>query len=281
MHLFSIAEPKLIAPVVAYLCHESNTDNGAIIESAAGWATKLHTIRGKGSLLRSSLSQDVTPENVRDAWEKVTDMSNAERMSSITEATGSLVELLDKLNGAQGVQASSADQKHIDTFSFANKDLILYALGGKLFPIETFYWLKWFSPPVELDSNKQTNEIILKMHSSWCQCEGLRRFEIFVRKSSGICTAANFLHLARSDDDNDIKFGVQCAHSYRVRFVASSAWRTILGGLWGFANRRKTDYKWNHYWCDRQAIWRRCCCKLYVNLNCIGKNEINNVISLT
>lgn len=39
--LFVISEPKLIAPVVAYLCHESNTDNGAIIESAAGWATKV------------------------------------------------------------------------------------------------------------------------------------------------------------------------------------------------------------------------------------------------
>lgn len=38
---FLFSEPKLIAPVVAYLCHESSTDNGAIIESAAGWATKV------------------------------------------------------------------------------------------------------------------------------------------------------------------------------------------------------------------------------------------------
>lgn len=36
-----ISEPKLIAPVVAYLCHESSQENGSIIESAAGWATKV------------------------------------------------------------------------------------------------------------------------------------------------------------------------------------------------------------------------------------------------
>lgn len=37
-------EPKLIAPVVAYLCHEDSNDNGAVIESAAGWATKVNKI---------------------------------------------------------------------------------------------------------------------------------------------------------------------------------------------------------------------------------------------
>lgn len=41
MSLVFIIEPKLIAPVVVYLCHESSTDNGSIIESAAGWATKV------------------------------------------------------------------------------------------------------------------------------------------------------------------------------------------------------------------------------------------------
>lgn len=127
---FHNLEPKLIAPVVAYLCHESSTDNGAIIESAAGWATKLHTVRGKGAMLRASITEDVTPENVRDAWGRVTDMSNSERMSSITEATGTLVEILDKLDVKQSTESQNG-QQHQEKFSFANKDLILYALGGK------------------------------------------------------------------------------------------------------------------------------------------------------
>lgn len=39
--IYNEMKPSLIAPVVAYLCHESNEDNGAIIISAAGWATKV------------------------------------------------------------------------------------------------------------------------------------------------------------------------------------------------------------------------------------------------
>lgn len=91
-------------------------------------------MRGKGAILRSSITEDVTIERVRDAWSQVTDMSKAEQMSSITEATGSLVELLDQLEGGQGgaQKSGNSNQSDIsDVFSFGNKDLILYALGGK------------------------------------------------------------------------------------------------------------------------------------------------------
>lgn len=37
---FAELRPELIAPVVAWLCHESCEDNGSIIESAVGWAGK-------------------------------------------------------------------------------------------------------------------------------------------------------------------------------------------------------------------------------------------------
>lgn len=126
--LFNELKPILIAPVVAYLCHESNTDNGAIIESAAGWATKVHMIRGKGSVLRSSLADSVTPEKVRNAWENVVDMTNAQRMNSITEASGSLMEIIDQFESKSGSQANDGST-YRDNFKFGNKDLILYALG--------------------------------------------------------------------------------------------------------------------------------------------------------
>lgn len=86
-------------------------------------------MRGKGSVLRSSLADDVTPEKVRDAWENVVDMSNAQRMNSITEASASLMEIVDQLE-SKGGKASSGS-KYKDNFKFGNKDLILYALGGK------------------------------------------------------------------------------------------------------------------------------------------------------
>lgn len=72
----------------------------------------------------------MTPEKVRDVWQKVTDMSNAERMNSITEATGSLVELLDKLQTGNIKAEPNSVQTFQDKFQFGNKDLMLYALGG-------------------------------------------------------------------------------------------------------------------------------------------------------
>lgn len=117
-------KPQLIAPVVAYLCHEGTQDNGAIIESACGWATKVHFVRGKGSLLRTSISDNVTPEFVRDKWAQVTDMSESRRIENIGEASASFMGILEELNTPQTQKG-----KFEDTFTYNNRDLVLYALG--------------------------------------------------------------------------------------------------------------------------------------------------------
>lgn len=72
----------------------------------------------------------MTIENVRDAWDKVVDMSTADRVNSATEATSTLVELLDSLESSP---SSSNDTEKADDFAFCDKDLILYALGGEIF----------------------------------------------------------------------------------------------------------------------------------------------------
>lgn len=161
-----IIEPKLIAPVVAYLCHESNTDNGAIIESAAGWATKVYTVRGNGAVLRSSLADDVTPEKVRDAWQNVTDMSKAERMNTITEASAGLMEILDKLESGNSASHSNSENK--DSFKFANKDLILYALGGE------------FCSQKNLLGHNSIGFLLFVFNRSWGNRERFRQLKVFV-----------------------------------------------------------------------------------------------------
>ncbi|CAH0551643.1 unnamed protein product [Brassicogethes aeneus] len=123
--LYAELKPELIAPVVAYLCHESCEENGSIIESAAGWAGKCTIVRAKGNLLRSKISDIVTVENVRDSWEKVTDITGAERLASIQEATGQLMSDLERLSNPTGPEGGSDG----NTFSFTSKDAILYALG--------------------------------------------------------------------------------------------------------------------------------------------------------
>lgn len=117
-------KPKLIAPVVVYLCHESNEENGSIIESACGWATKVHFVRGKGSLLRTSISDGVTPEFVRDKWDAITDMKDAKHLNSMAEASASFMGILEELKNPSG-----ADSSVTDTFNYSSRDLILYSLG--------------------------------------------------------------------------------------------------------------------------------------------------------
>lgn len=118
--------------MVVYLCHESNEDNGAIIESAAGWATKLHFVRGAGQVLRTSLHENVSLEYVRDVWGKVTDMSKATHVERIAEASGGLMAVLEKLESSKQDEA----EEFTSTFTFGSKDCALYALGGE----------KWSSP---------------------------------------------------------------------------------------------------------------------------------------
>lgn len=126
-------EPSLIAPVVAFLCHESNTDNGSMIISAAGWATKTFLVQGQGAVLRSSLHETVTPEFVQRAWSKVSDMSRAQHCENSTEAIGNLMNVIDEMKAlAEAPRSASigAAGEESSEFVFGAKDLILYALGG-------------------------------------------------------------------------------------------------------------------------------------------------------
>jgi 3-hydroxyacyl-CoA dehydrogenase/3a,7a,12a-trihydroxy-5b-cholest-24-enoyl-CoA hydratase len=121
--IFAELKPELIAPVVAYLCHESCSENGAVIESAAGWAGKCHIIRSNGSLLRTKITDGVTLENVRDNWQRVTSMEDAEHLNSIQEATGALMSSLESF------RSGHAQKQENDVYDFTEKDAILYALG--------------------------------------------------------------------------------------------------------------------------------------------------------
>ncbi|XP_051155367.1 peroxisomal multifunctional enzyme type 2 [Leptopilina boulardi] len=120
--LFTALKPELIAPVVAWLCHEDCSDNGSIIDAAAGWSGKTQVIRSSGCILRKNLNEMVTPENARDNWETVTDMSQAKHLNSIGEATGELINALDEMR--EGKSGGPIHRCHYD-----KRDIILYALG--------------------------------------------------------------------------------------------------------------------------------------------------------
>lgn len=90
-------KPELIAPVVLWLCHDSCTDNGSIIDAAAGCVGKCNSYaktyylrisstlfffildrwqRSLGMAIRKNIKDDISPEMVRDNWEQICDFNN-------------------------------------------------------------------------------------------------------------------------------------------------------------------------------------------------------------
>ena len=43
---------KDVAPIVAYLCHDSFEENGSIVETMGGWVTKVKVQQGRGVTLK-------------------------------------------------------------------------------------------------------------------------------------------------------------------------------------------------------------------------------------
>lgn len=136
--LFAELKPELIAPVVAFLCHESCEENGSIIESAAGWAGKCTIVRANGSLLRSKITDGVSIEDVQRRWEKITDIDDSQRLNSIQEATGALITSLEGLRSNPGTNAARNNEV---IFEYISKDVILYALGGILLHLFVLQYL--------------------------------------------------------------------------------------------------------------------------------------------
>jgi len=63
---------EYVAPFVAYLCHDSCTDNGALYEVGAGYIAKQRWQRSAGHQYDVA---NLTPESIRDSWSKVGDFS--------------------------------------------------------------------------------------------------------------------------------------------------------------------------------------------------------------
>ena len=55
-------KPEFIAPLVLYLCHESNQETHSVFEVTAGWIAKIRWERSNGVLLRDA-NFDITPES--------------------------------------------------------------------------------------------------------------------------------------------------------------------------------------------------------------------------
>lgn len=92
--LVAALKPDFVAPLVAYLCHDSCKDNGQVFEVGAGWIAKLRWQRTRGALLNPN--KGVTPEDVKNSWSKVNDWTDPSYPNAPSESIGMLMEHLQK-----------------------------------------------------------------------------------------------------------------------------------------------------------------------------------------
>nr|BAE27744.1 unnamed protein product [Mus musculus] len=141
--LVEALKPEYVAPLVLWLCHESCEENGGLFEVGAGWIGKLRWERTLGAIVRKR-NQPMTPEAVRDNWEKICDFSNASKPQTIQESTGGIVEVLHKVD-SEGISPNRTSHAapaatsgfvgavghKLPSFSSSYTELqsIMYALG--------------------------------------------------------------------------------------------------------------------------------------------------------
>ncbi|XP_034548786.1 peroxisomal multifunctional enzyme type 2 [Notolabrus celidotus] len=145
--LVASLKPEYVAPMVLWLCHEQCQENGGLFELGAGWVGKLRWERSQGCTVRQK-NQPMTPEAVRDQWDKICDFTDATKPNNIQESLQSVVSVLSQVESegevdanptaalapaasTSGINPAEAIGQKIPstTFSFSHVQCILYALG--------------------------------------------------------------------------------------------------------------------------------------------------------
>ncbi|KAF1472317.1 Peroxisomal multifunctional enzyme type 2, partial [Megadyptes antipodes antipodes] len=135
-------KPEYVAPLVVWLCHESCAENGSLFEVGAGWIGKLRWERSLGAIVRGK-NQPMTPEAVRDKWEKVCDFDNASKPRSIQESISVLNDALSQIESQGNVSMNSTSSGSMvssfasivgrelatNVYEYTHLEPILYALG--------------------------------------------------------------------------------------------------------------------------------------------------------
>ncbi|NXY04101.1 DHB4 enzyme, partial [Pteruthius melanotis] len=137
-------KPEYVAPLVVWLCHESCAENGGLFEVNFLFFlfSPLRWERSLGAIVRGK-NQPMTPEAVRDKWEKVCDFDNASKPRTIQESISVLSEALSQIESQGGVSMNSTSSGSVvssstgivgrelatNVYTYTHLEPILYALG--------------------------------------------------------------------------------------------------------------------------------------------------------
>jgi 3-hydroxyacyl-CoA dehydrogenase/3a,7a,12a-trihydroxy-5b-cholest-24-enoyl-CoA hydratase len=125
-------KPEYVSPLVALLCHESNTDTGGLYEVGGGFLGKLRWERAEGKMFR--LGSAITPEVIKREWKAIAGFDKTTHPADVTQSMGPIMQ-----NVSAGPSKGSNQFIDVDralgfefppmTSSYDERDLSLYALG--------------------------------------------------------------------------------------------------------------------------------------------------------
>jgi 3-hydroxy-3-methylglutaryl CoA synthase/NAD(P)-dependent dehydrogenase (short-subunit alcohol dehydrogenase family)/putative sterol carrier protein len=102
--LFRQMQPEFIAGIVLHLCSENCAETGEIINAGAGFYSRAAIMTGPGALLGGG-DKGVTPEEIRDQWEKIDSLEGAQ---TIDDANTAIISFLSPPVPKQEAKAGSA-----------------------------------------------------------------------------------------------------------------------------------------------------------------------------
>ncbi|MFS8071085.1 MAG: SDR family NAD(P)-dependent oxidoreductase, partial [Byssovorax sp.] len=129
--LIGSLKPKLVSPLVAYLCHESSKETGGLFEVGGGVFNKLRWERTVGKTFK--LGKPITVDAIAKAWPEITDFSKATHPPDLTTSMQPVLENLQKksLGGNELIDVDLALGYELPALesSYTERDLALDALG--------------------------------------------------------------------------------------------------------------------------------------------------------
>jgi NAD(P)-dependent dehydrogenase (short-subunit alcohol dehydrogenase family)/acyl dehydratase len=105
--LLAALKPDAVAPIVAFLAHESCDVSGGVYECGGGWVAKLRWQMSKGLFLPAS---QLTPENVAQRWRSDVESFEEAHVSYPTSNQHAFATLMQHWNNQTNTGAASASE---------------------------------------------------------------------------------------------------------------------------------------------------------------------------